>query len=269
MPSTYGGFSGSYRSALTRANVAMVLLGITGLISVFTAFHDVAGFDLIRKAETGTLSPLEAAEFDEGTQALAGAYVLAFVGTAIAFLAWLSRTVDNVPPLSHSLPAVTPRWAIGWWFIPFANLVKPYQIVKDVHRRLATETQSGGSEIILVWWLVWLGGSLVGTVLARLPEPLTLDELGGWFTVSLIADAAGVVAAILAILVVRRVQAQANERALGLGSVGPVPSPSDAPAQATLPPCPRCGIPRQPGQQVCGTCGLDLWADFDRAQSPH
>lgn len=33
--------------------------------------------------------------------------------------------------------------------------------------------------------------------------------------------------------------------------------------EKNMPPCPRCQAPRQTGERNCGSCGLDLWADYD------
>jgi hypothetical protein len=253
----YPGFGSSYRDGATRATVVVILLAITGLVSALTALFAGGGFDLIAQGEAGTLTDQEAVDYDNATVALAGAYALFFVATAVAYLAWLSRTVDNIPHLTGEKPMVTPRWSIGWWFVPFANLFKPYQVVKDAASRLAPSASSAGHGMILTWWLVWIGSGVIGAIVSRMPDPVTLDDLSTWFTVNVILNVALVVAAILAIIVVRRIQSHANERATAL--VARV-SPATA-----LPACPRCGAERQAGTQFCTNCGLDLWADYDRS----
>jgi hypothetical protein len=253
----YPGFGESYKSASTRARVVVILLAITALVLAWTALFHASGFDLIAQAEAGTLTDQEAADFDTATQALAGTFLIFFVATAIAYLAWLSRTVDNIPHLTGELPMVTPRWSIGWWFVPIANVFKPYQIVKDAATRLAPNPSSAEHGVILTWWLVWIASGLLGTIVSRLPEPETLNDLTTWFAANLIADVVLVVAAILAIIVVRRVQSLANDRAAAVATIGA--------AGTNLPPCPRCGVPRVAGSQFCTSCGLDFWAEYDRS----
>lgn len=259
---SFPGFSGRYRSGSIRAKVAIALLAVTGLVSLVTAFHDVAGFDLIQRAQSGTLTSLEATDFDATTTTLAGAFLVAFVATAVGFLAWLSRTVDNMPQLTGSAPPVTPRWSIGWWFVPFANLVKPYQVVRDANLWMARDQRAASGTIVLIWWLVWITSGLAGTIVSRLPEPTTLDGLSGWFTANLVVDAIGVASAVLAILVVRQIQGRADRL-----SAAPRAALASPDAQAKLPPCPRCGLARQPGTQLCPTCGFDFWAAYDQAQA--
>lgn len=52
--------------------------------------------------------------------------------TAIFFLIWVYRTYNNLSALKARDLSFTPGWAVGWWFIPFANLVKPFQIVREI-----------------------------------------------------------------------------------------------------------------------------------------
>ena len=113
---------------------------------------------------------------------------------------------------------MTPRWSIGWWFVPFVNLVKPYQIVREVHDRMAIGGTSAGDWIILAWWLTWLVGR-AATVIAQLiskpinPEAPDIDAMARLFSVRGIADSLTFVGAILAIAVVLRIQWRVDMRA--------------------------------------------------------
>lgn len=207
-----GGFSGTFRSARTRANLTVALLAAITLVYVLTAFHHVSGFDLVSRADLGTLAPGEVTDFDDVTQILAVAYLLAFLASAVAFLAWLSRSVDNVPPLTGQVPRTTPRWSIGWWFVPIANFVMPYLVVRDLLVRLRGN-DGGPIWVILAWWVGWMGITLASVVVASLRGPNTLAELNTWFTINLATDLAGATAAVLAIVVVRGIQTLADERA--------------------------------------------------------
>ncbi len=48
------------------------------------------------------------------------------------FLMWLFRTYKNLEPLGSENIRFTPGWSVGWWFIPFANLVMPFKAVRGV-----------------------------------------------------------------------------------------------------------------------------------------
>ena len=64
-------------------------------------------------------------------------------------------------PIVHALGSpglrFTPGWAVGWYFVPIANLWKPYQAMKEIWRasknpgNWQAETTSG----FLGWWWFW------------------------------------------------------------------------------------------------------------------
>lgn len=85
----------------------------------------------------------------------------------VFFFIWLYRAYahlqeQHVTGLSH-----TPRWAIGWYFIPVMNLYKPFSIMKEL--ALASFHAVSNPEYwklkkapayIIVWWLLFLGGNI-------------------------------------------------------------------------------------------------------------
>jgi Domain of unknown function (DUF4328) len=54
---------------------------------------------------------------------LAQLFMTLFIG--VTFLRWIFRASKNLHVLSSEPMAFTPGWAVGWFFIPFANLYKP------------------------------------------------------------------------------------------------------------------------------------------------
>lgn len=57
--------------------------------------------------------------------------ITVFIATAIFFLIWLYRVYGNLRSLGASTVEYTPGWAVGWFFVPLANLVIPYKIVHE------------------------------------------------------------------------------------------------------------------------------------------
>ena len=87
------------------------------------------------------------------------------VAAIVAFAAWLSRVITNVPTLGGGLPSTTPTRAFIYPLIPLWNLIKVPGMVQDALYRL--EPQAGGFFMVL---LAWFG--LVGSWIVSL--------LGGW-----------------------------------------------------------------------------------------
>jgi hypothetical protein len=216
------------RSARLRSRFAIATLGIAGAISLIAALQDVSGFAIVDRAEAGTLTVAEADAFDAAFGAMGLLQLGSVILCAIAFLAWLSRSVDNVPGLRGGTPVATPAWSIGWWFVPFANLVKPYQVVADLYRRMAPAERIG-SGIVLAWWLLWILNNIVTQIAGRLWGGDTIDSLRTGLSLWVASDLGDVVTAALAILIVVRIQDWADAReAAPPGEMAVEPGPKPA-----------------------------------------
>lgn len=204
-----------YRSAHLRSRWAIGLLALAGAVDFVNLLTDLVGLRVTDAIEAGTITQVEAEAFDLAFAAVGLVQTSVYLAAAFTFLAWLSRIVENVPALGAGKPSVSPRAAIGWWFVPFANLIKPYLIVGDVHDRLAPGQARPGRALVRSWWLVWLAGNILSNVALRvvLGEPDTVDDLRLEFGLFAASDAATTVAAVLAVLLVRRIQNWADSRA--------------------------------------------------------
>ncbi|HYI49680.1 MAG TPA: DUF4328 domain-containing protein [Allosphingosinicella sp.] len=102
---------------------------------------------------------------DAAEQAFAWAEFGLFVGTAIAFLVWLYRAKANARALGAGDMMVSPGWAVGWYFVPLANLVMPFTTMRELWQASARPRDwqlAPGSPVIPVWWACWLGSSITG-----------------------------------------------------------------------------------------------------------
>ena len=150
--------------------------------------------------------------------------LLVYVSLVVAFLVWLHRASRNVPALGNPKSKVefTPGWAVGWFFIPFANLVMPYRAVREVWEKsdpavrtqqdvMFTPPSSGG--LLLGWWVAWVASNVLSNASMRLQGAADTPEALRWTAgLDLVADLVGILAAALAILVVRGIDRRQQER---------------------------------------------------------
>lgn len=139
---------------------------------------------------------------------IAGTYFSA----AIAFLVWQHLAVRQAEALSIDVGS-TPGWAVGSWFIPFINLVKPYRIMRNVVGGLGGEAlvESTG---LGFWWGLWIAGNFLSQVEMRMsmragfdaPTPSTALVVG------ILASLASLGAAGLCLRMVRAVQRELDLR---------------------------------------------------------
>ncbi len=201
-----------YRSSARRASVAVVLLAASTVIAamqlilsgVFLAFAE--GLEVASVPEAGIAFVVT---FTTAIQVLALGVSLA---TVVAYLAWLSRAVDNVPALGGGRPAASPTWAIAWWFIPFANLGMPYEVVRDLRARVRGNHELSHPPLLVAWWFTFILGQ-VGTVAVLQAPTENSAQVGAALAVAMGAYALTACAGILAILVVRDIEAASRARA--------------------------------------------------------
>ena len=119
---------------------------------------------------------------------------------------WIYLTNANAHLLSDDM-TITPGWSIGWFFVPFANLVKPYEGVKETWR---ASHQSGGlheeaeSALLPWWWGLWLLTNILSTVSARLGGSVDEPVPQGIVYLDLVTAALNVPLCLILIQLMRR-----------------------------------------------------------------
>ncbi|MFG3036900.1 DUF4328 domain-containing protein [Streptomyces sp. NPDC048330] len=144
-----------------------------------------------------------------------------FLATGIVFILWFHRLRRNAEVWAPDLQGRGPGWAVGGWFIPIGNLWIPRAIAVDVWRASRREPYAadGRGELALLngWWTCWVVGTLVNWVSGQMYK--TVDDTGNWTTATQWSVAGYVldaVAAVLAILFVRRLTSMQHAKANGM-----------------------------------------------------
>jgi len=173
---------------------ANILLAITGLVNVLEAvlLNDFVTFDVW--ANDGRVS------YSVGVGGL-----LVFLVTAAVFLGWLHRSCGNLAALGVQDRHFSPAWAVTCWFIPGVGLWKPYRAVHEIWKAGDPST-FGSSNLIRLWWSAWL----VSLVLFNVYAFSGVTDIVSWQ--GTLSAQATVLAAVLAILVVRSVSTRQDEQ---------------------------------------------------------
>lgn len=211
-----------YRSLKTLSQVTIALLaGNAGLAAL--------GFAITAWVDSGAMTA--SLEGDAETSGLISALVVIgllavgiFVGTVVSFCMFVHRAASNLRALGRSGLSFTPGWAVGWYFVPFANLIKPYHAMKEIV--LASDPDAPKSEygsdwmsnplpsIVGAWWTLWIFRMVVDRISSRMETGLVFEA------VALAVELGAVATAILVVqLVARRQDALAGiDRDVALGS---------------------------------------------------
>lgn len=98
-------------------------------------------------------------------------YLIVFSISAVFFIKWFRRAYFNLHLISKKL-SFSESSAVSSWFIPFLNLVRPYQIMDELF--LQTLVCINETEIykkkykntIVYWWVCWVASFVLSNVIA-------------------------------------------------------------------------------------------------------
>lgn len=175
--------------------------------------------------EDDSLSPAEIAQSIIGIVSIAVS-----LGLIIAISRWIYCAAWNVRHLGAKRLEHSPGWAVGWYFVPFCNLVLPYRAMKEVW--LASHAPrdwqpDASARPLPVWWTLWLAGNIIGNISFRLTlRAETLEQMRVAEWVGIAQCALAVPLALVFIRIIRTLSAEQDRQANAAQ-----PEPPPVPAQ--------------------------------------
>ncbi len=117
-----------------------------------------------------------------------------FICTIVFFLIWEHRAFNNLSALKARNLEFSPGWAVGWWFVPFANLIKPYQAISelwnesdpDFDAELGFLSSSAGAPKIISWWWALF---IISNIALRISSAMSngeISDISDYFPIALI-----------------------------------------------------------------------------------
>ncbi|WP_038168324.1 DUF4328 domain-containing protein [Verrucomicrobium sp. BvORR106] len=146
-----------YRSVEGLKVALIIFLALDLLLNVVSAGSSWMAIELLQRSFTEEEAELN--DIREGAIGLSqlGVYVV----TAIVFCVWIVRSQKNVWAFGYP-QEITPGWAVGWFFIPIANLWKPYQAMKALW--LSSVPNRSHAPLLPIWWTFWILSSAIARV---------------------------------------------------------------------------------------------------------
>ena len=168
---------GKYGFPRDNRTLSKVLIGLFILNAVIAvAMAVITGLELmslntpegVRAWEGSDLGPLDFAMLGCGVSGFA-----AFVALIVIFCCWKNRSCKNAWLLDPEAMSTTPAWSVGWYFIPIANLFKPYGAMRQI--RDATCPPGTLAAALPVWWTLWILSNIADNASLRLS--LNFDDI--------------------------------------------------------------------------------------------
>lgn len=233
-----------FNSAHERAQVAVYFLSALLVLLLFDLLLDFILIVFLPGTVTGALIELREMNWFDNLRTIN--YLLSFsvfIGAAVSFLMWLYRAYQNLLSLGAVKTEYPPSWAVGGFFIPFANLFVPYKAVREIWVRSGPKLKepgeefwqkSGSSSLIEWWWGLWLVSNIINRVAGTYSgRATTADQLFTAAKLEIVSDGLYLAAGVLAIMVIRGIDRRQELRSKSFQESSlPPPPPTFEPQQA-------------------------------------
>lgn len=151
----------------------------------------------------------------------AGIEQLLRLAVIVLFLIWEYQSFKNLSALKAPNLEFSPGWAVGWWFVPLANLVKPFQAIRELwnesdpdfdEETVFNYSSAGTPALIIFWWIAFLLSNIANSISNAMVNPRTGLPTDGFPVMLIVVSVFQITAAGLAILIVRGVTQRQEQR---------------------------------------------------------
>jgi hypothetical protein len=243
-----------YLSPRTLCTVVTVLMGLFIAHSVVSLASSFLQLELLnRMASGGQWTQTEAQQNDlrEGLIGIVG--VAIYLATAIPFLKLLGRLNHNAWWFGAEEMKFTPGWTVGWFFVPFANLIRPVQAVQEIAKISqpgdSDWTRRSNSGLVGLWWGFWLLSNILGQISMRMGALEGLPMIQNATMLQLAVEASNATVGCIALMMVRQLATWQEARLESGERYGETESV-----------CANCGEPTSLALGKCQMCGAELAA---------
>ncbi len=206
------GLSGAVIAVLW-LDVVLQVLYVLSSVSVIGYMGDLLSGAAVVTEESPDYSPAEIVQ-------LIVAMLSTLVTVSLYFMIgrWIFRAAWNLRHLGAKRLEYTPGWSVGWYFVPFANLVMPFRAMREIwlasHEPARWREASVGT--LTLWWTLWLAGNILGNISFRMAMGAeTLEEMIRAEWIGLALCAFNIPLSLVFMGIVRRVR-EAQDRSITL-----------------------------------------------------
>lgn len=201
-----------FRPADGLAKGVFIAVGInivTMLLSVVAAFRERQLLSAIQDGSAAIDNVQETAErYGLWVAAGSGVFLISLLVCYVIGGMWIYRVACNVRAFGADDLDDSPGWAVGWYAVPFANLVRPFRAMRQIW--LASEAPHDWDDdkrpsLVSIWWALFVIDCIVGNISGRLGDSKTIDGIitsQDWLIVAFLT---GIPAAIAFVMVVSRI----------------------------------------------------------------
>ena len=267
-------------------NLLFIALGIDIAVTAVVVITDLLALNILHDVNVGvsTLDQINASNIDLWAS-FSTTMILTMIGVGCAISHWLGKCYEYSKETLRAKGFVQEGWKTWGWIVPGMDIFKPYQVLSEVYKMGAADSEDGkgwkkssGSGMLLGWWIFWVTAHAVmwgvskQLLKARLDD-ITLKDGVGMYYVSIAACVISLVVAGLWFVVAGSLTRRLLNRSVSVAdSTRPIRSEvTHQPTGSLLPSRPRAMQPDQaptsPDQQktpaavtAAAVSDEELWA---------
>jgi len=193
---------------LSRVLRALLAVGIVAdAINIVVTFLEI---QTLERFKSGLASAQDVNDAFDRSRPAGIVVIVVYLSTVVIWLVWQHRGQSNLHALAIPRLTFTPGWAVGWWLIPIANLWKPFQTVRELWKASDGDEawwRSPTWPVIGWWWACWVVFNVLYNITIRFygSDSAVVNSYLIGDRISVAGDLVSIVAAILAISIVRSV----------------------------------------------------------------
>ncbi len=142
-------------------------------------------------------------------------YLAVSIVTGVAFLTWIHRANLNCRGFGARDMRFTPGWSVGYFFVPFLNLVRPYESMKEIwgvsHDPQNWKFQRG-SRLLGWWWALWIISGITSQVIFHLSlAAKSIEDLKALTALSIFSCMVGIALCLVVLSLIKRISSKQEE----------------------------------------------------------
>ena len=203
-----------YRDATRLASWTQLLLVVFMLVLAWAVVADLLQLRLFYGMQSGSYTiPALVEAFHANTarqQVTVPLRLAAYVLSGALILEWTWRANINARGLGAAGMRYTPLWAVGWYFVPGANLLRPYDAMAEIWRASAFPQGWAAQRepfALRAWWvslLFTVGLGMLAAFMFRFARSQDMVIDGTWYMT--LSDLAGLLSGGVMLWTITRVQ---------------------------------------------------------------
>jgi len=184
----------------------MLILNVVLSVVMLIATHSSAYDDFMANAALGIS---DEGEFYKNLILLGSVIGGIFIITVVSVCIWINKAMKNTWSLGNTTPTMSSGWAVGWYFIPIANLWKPFGGMAQIWEGAVGPSYS--KVLLHLWWWTWILSNILNRA-SRKMEVKDIEDASAIHSVETAAIVCSIIAATCLIKIIARVSAYHNSK---------------------------------------------------------